>query len=236
MKEHKIEIKELVLKSSKDLHTDTIKCLIYGDSGMGKTFLSSTLEHQKTLIISAESGLLSINDFNIDVLEVKKWNNITDIFKFIKSDKGAKYENIFIDSLSELSILLVNDLENSPEYKPANMGLKMWGEYSTRKSAFIRRFRDLDKNVIFTALSEDVNDNGTILKIPFIKGKATQKILMSFFDEVFHLKIDPIKQERVLQTQPTSQISAKDRSGKLDSEEEPNLTKIFNKIRGINND
>lgn len=227
---------EIIIKSSKDLHSDTIKCLVYGDSGMGKTFLSSTLEHNKTLIVSAESGLLSINDFSIDVLEVKKWSDITEIFKFINSDKGAKYDNIFIDSLTELSNMLANNLESLPEYKPSNMKLKMWGDYNNRFSAFIRRFRDLDKNVIFTALSEDINDNGSILRTPFIKGNATQKILMSFFDEVFHLKIDPIKQKRILQVQPTSQISAKDRSGKLESEEEPNLTEIFNKIRGIKND
>ena len=108
----------------------------------------------------------------------------------------------------------------------------MWGEYNKKMTELIKSFRDLNKNVIFTALPDDVQDSGVITKKPLIKGTATQKLLCSYFDEVFYLAIDPITKGRQIQTQPTNNIEAKDRSGKLLDYEEPNLQNIINKIKG----
>jgi putative transposase len=47
---------------AKDIHVGGIKCLIYGTAGTGKTTLASTLDPEKTLIVSFESGLLSLLD------------------------------------------------------------------------------------------------------------------------------------------------------------------------------
>jgi hypothetical protein len=55
------------------------------------------------------------------------------------------------------------------------------------------------------------------------------------FDEVFHMGVasDPQgKKYRYLQTEADLQHDAKDRSGLLDAYEAPDLTAIFNKIRG----
>lgn len=219
------------ITTTKGLHTTQIKMLIYGNSGVGKTTLAGTLTEGTTLIISAESGLLSLADKEIDVKIVKSFTQLQEAYTFVTN--GSNYDNIFIDSLTEASDMLVNHLERQPEYKAANMALKMWGEYNKRMTALIKGFRDLDKNVFFTALPEDINDGGTIIKKPFIKGSATQKLLSSYFDEVLYLCIDPISSERTIQTQPTNSVEAKDRSGKLEDYEEPNLQNIINKIKGL---
>ena len=53
------------IKNTEAIHQSNLKCLIYGESGAGKTYLANTLT-QPTLIISAESGLVSLTGSNID--------------------------------------------------------------------------------------------------------------------------------------------------------------------------
>jgi hypothetical protein len=65
-------------------------------------------------------------------------------------------------------------------------------------------------------------------------GKTMTNGLSFFFDEVFALRIGKLGDGttyRYLQTQPDLQYDAKDRSGRLKMVEEPDLTKVFNKIR-----
>lgn len=224
------------LKSTKGLHSSKVKALVYAESGVGKTSLLGTLPEAETLIVSAESGLLCLDDKNIAVVEINKWGDLQEVYKNLtKNPEWAHFKYVGIDSLTELADMLISTLENSPEFKPSNMALKMWGEYSKRMTSTIKAFRDLDKSVVFTALPEDTIDNGAVIKKPFIKGKAVQRMLASYFDEVFYLSIDPATEERQVQTQPSEAIQAKDRSGKLTAFEEANLTTIINKIKGNNN-
>jgi phage nucleotide-binding protein len=224
------------LKSTKGLHSSKVKALVYAESGMGKTTLLGTLPEAETLIVSAESGLLCLDDKDISVVEVNKWNDLQEVYKNLaKNPEWSHFKYVGIDSLTELADMLIFTLENSPEFRDPKMALKMWGEFSKRMTATIKAFRDLDKCVIFTALPEDVLDNGAVIKKPYIKGKSVQKMLASYFDEVFYLTVNATTEEREIQTQPSTSIQAKDRSGKLDSFEAANLTTIINKIRGNNN-
>lgn len=221
------------LTTTKGLHASKVKAIVYADSGMGKTTLLGTLPEDKTLIVSAESGLLCLNDKDIAVVEIKAWGDLQEVYKNLtKNPEWAHFEYVALDSLTELSDKLVFTLENLPEFRDPKMALKMWGEYSKRMTATIKAFRDLDKSVVFTALPEDVLDGGVVTKKPFIKGSAVQKMLNSYFDEVFYLCIDESSDSRHLQTQPSTSATAKDRSGKLNAYEQPNLTDIINKIKG----
>lgn len=218
--------------STKGLHSASIKCMIYGKSGVGKTALLGTGDNESTLILSAESGLLSLTDKTIDVLAVAGWPELITAFMELRLG-NHKYSTICIDSLTEVSDMLVKELESDPYYGDAKNALKMWGEYNKRIIKFIKSFRDLsDVNVIFTALAEDVNDGGLLIKKPLIAGNKAQSLLASFFDEVMYLSINESTGERELHTQPSSLFDAKDRSGKLLTIEQPDLTVIFNKIKG----
>jgi phage nucleotide-binding protein len=224
------------LKSTKGLHSSKVKALVYAESGMGKTTLLGTLPEAETLIVSAESGLLCLDGKDISVVEVKQWADLQSVYKNLTTNpEWAHFKYVGIDSLTELSDMLVYTLENSPEFRDPKMALKMWGEFSKRLTATIKAFRGLDKSVIFTALTEDVIDNGVVTKKPYIKGKSVQRMLESYFDEVLYLSVNSTTEEREIQTQPSTSVQAKDRSGKLDNFEEANLTTIINKIRGNNN-
>lgn len=236
------------LTNTESVGDTSLKILIYGASGHGKTTLAGTIE-EPTLIISAEAGLLPLRGKKIDVIDLsvdeagaivpkeKRVDRLLEAYKYIQTPEAKKkFKWIFIDSLTEISQNLVEKLyQEFPERKDS---LVLYGENSKRMRGLIKAFRDLPMyNVVFTALPnvEKDADNRMITTISMV-GKIAST-LPAFFDEVFYLQI--IKDEagvdqRYLTTQGTDRYVAKDRSGALARLEAPSLQKIALKIRAKN--
>lgn len=216
-----------VLTSTKGSVTH-VNCLLYGDAGVGKTFLSSTAP--KPIILSAEHGLLSLADFDIPVIEVKNLQAVVDAYNFLYKG-GHDFETVILDSLSEIGELLLVDFKKV-EREPR----QAYGKMAEELFAITRKFRDLAMNVVFIAKQELTKDEvtGRITYRPSCPGQAFTSQMPYLFDESFCMRIGKNGQEtfRYLQTQPDVQYTAKDRSGKLDKSEKPNLKHIFDKIIG----
>ena len=230
------------ISSTLDLKSSAIKILIYAPSGAGKTFSASTLK-DKTLIISAESGLLSLSSEKIDYIDMTKNEkletidyadrlaNLSKVYNFlVKSDH--KYETVFIDSLTEIAQIIDAHCEKKfPERKD---GMVRWGEYNKIFTSLVKKFRDLPINVIFTCLSAVEKDENNKRFTTFSVFGAIAQRLPQYFDEVFYLHAAQNENKlikRYFQTAHAEQITAKDRSGKLDLFEPVDFDKIFKKIR-----
>ena len=59
------------------------KMVICGQSGVGKTTLARTLDPDKTLFIDLEAGDTAIEDFPIDVIRPKTWQECRDFVCYI---------------------------------------------------------------------------------------------------------------------------------------------------------
>lgn len=217
-----------------------IKMLIFGPSGSGKTSLAGTIK-EPTLLISAESGLLTLRDKAIDVIDISQDDNcgaipkekriarLGEVYKFLESKESqTKYKWIFIDSLTELSQNMVEQL--NVEFPDRSSSLVMYGENAKRMRSLVKSFRDLPSyNVVFTALSTiDKDENGSRFTTIDLIGNFASK-LPGFLDEVFFLHVDK-DGNRTLQTQPTDKIVSKDRSGVLQKFEPADLGLIAEKI------
>ena len=210
-----------------------IKCLVYGQSGAGKTFLASTLKG-KTLILSAEAGLLSLSGFDIPTATITSPDDLIEAYQYISGPEGAAYDNVVLDSLSEIGEqILIFEMAN-PKHK--GNGMAAYGELANRIIALTKAFRDLPgKNVVFIAKAEKSKDeaSGTVLLSPALPGNKATTNMPYLFDLVMCLRCDRDPDGKIirrLQTAGDYQILAKDRSGKLDMYEEPDMAKIFNKI------
>lgn len=218
-----------------------LKFLIFGESGVGKTTLAKTVG-EPTLIISAESGLLSLEGSDIDVIDLltddegrllpkeKRIARLGEVYKFLNlPETQKKYKWVFLDSMTEIFQNLVEQLQS--EYTDSKDTIKMWGEYAKRARSLVKSFRDLPHyNVVFTALSaEDKDENNRRFTKINVNGSISTQ-LPSFFDEVFYYYIH--EDRRLLLTGKQENVMAKDRSGKLNKNEEPNLGLIAKKIRG----
>ena len=128
-----------------------VKSLVYGGAGVGKTVLASTAPNP--LIISAESGLMSLADLDIPVIEVTTKDEVDEAYKYaLESD----YDTICLDSISEIAeVVLAGEKKNFKD------GRKAYGVMNDQMVPLIRNFRDIkDKHIYFTSKQVRLVDEG----------------------------------------------------------------------------
>ena len=232
--------------NTKDIEHQKLKVLIGGISGAGKTTLAKTLD-DRSLIISAESGLLSVADKEIDFVDISKDDlgatltepkdriaRLGEVFKYLHagcpgSDGKAtwKYKSIFVDSLTEISELLIQKLQKDfPDRKDS---FPMWGEYAKIMRSIVKNFRDLPYHVYMTVLTKPEKDENNKRYMGFNISGSISDQLPQYFDEVFYLRVDA-EGKRELITRATDTLICKDRSNKLSNAEAADLGAIARKI------
>lgn len=225
-----------------------IKCLVYGDSGYGKTMLACTLP--SPVLISAEAGLLSLKKANIErlhgvgrpdiayhipVILIHSVEDLSEAYRWCtQAAEARQFASVGLDSISEIAEVVLNNAK-----RQVKDPRQAYGELIEKMESLVRAFRDLPgKNVYIAAKMEPMKDelSGVVKFGASMPGAKLGPKLPYFFDEVFRLGVNKDQQGqpyRFLQTQPDLQFVAKDRSGALASMEPPHLGYVFNKILGV---
>jgi phage nucleotide-binding protein len=224
------------IKGIKDIHTGGLKCLIYGSAGVGKTTLAATLDPSKTLVVSFESGLLSLTDETdeIQYVEVKTLNELKEVYsELLEPDMQERFDNIFIDSLTEISELVLATVKSDPAiYKGMQDNMKLYMVTQEEMVKIAKAFRDLQGyNIFMTALADTKLMNMKEVSLPAMVGQKLGTKLLSLFDFIFYMNVED-EGKRVLYTQPTQTSEGKSRSRKLLIKEEANLNVILEKVKG----
>lgn len=208
-----------------------LKILVHGLAGSGKTRLCTTTG-EETLIISAEAGLLSIRESDVQVAEVSSMADIEELYAMLVNEPHP-FKWVCLDSISEIAeVVLAYEKAASKDPRQA------YGALADRMAGLIRAFRDLSGiNVVMTAKQERVKDDnaGLLLFVPSMPGQKLGQQISYWFDEVFALRVEKTAEGEVsrwLQTSRDLQYEAKDRSGSLDLFEAPDLAAIKSKILG----
>lgn len=233
--------------SSKESKANGVKMLVYGPPGTGKTMLCATLP--RPIILSAESGLLSLSPQNIErtfganqpdicydipLIKITNVDDLKSAYDWCVSPKNANlFDSIAIDSLTEIAEVVLNNAK-----RQVKDPRQAYGELIEKMQTTIRLFRDIpSKNVLMTAKMEHIKDDvtGVVKYWPAMPGSKVGPQLAYFFDEVFRIGVAKTQQGesyRFLQTQPDLQYEAKDRSGALSNPENPRLAYVIHKIIG----
>lgn len=217
------------LKSTGNLAGNGVKLLVYGQAGAGKTSLIPTLPNP--IVLSAEGGLLSIQDAELPYLEITTMAELQEAYKWLaESAEAAQFESVAIDSISEIAEVCLN-YEKKVNKDPR----AAYGAMQEQMADIIRAFRDLPaKHVYMSAKLEKTQDEmGRILYAPSMPGNKTGQSLPYFFDEVLALRVEKDAEgatQRALMCDSDGLWLAKDRSGKLDAWEAPDLQYIIRKI------
>lgn len=224
-----------------------VKCMAYGGSGVGKTMLMATAP--VPILISAESGLLSLRkqnlervygvgnpqiDYDVKTIKVTSVEDLAEAHKWCRAHAWSNgFRTVGLDSISEImEVVLANAKRQVKDPRQA------YGELIEKGQMLIREFRDLPGlNVVVAAKMEPSKDEMTgVTKYgPSVPGSKLGPSLPYFFDEVFHLGVNKTpagEPYRYLRTQPDLQYEAKDRSGMLAEVEYPHLGAVFSKVLG----
>lgn len=219
------------MKFTGTLAENGVKVLVYGAAGVGKTALIATLP--APIVLSAEGGLLSIQGADLPYIEVASIDDLREAYAWCKDSAEAKvYASICLDSISEVAeVVLQRELKSNRDGRAA------YGEMNSTMAEIIRSFRDLPgRHVYMSAKLEKSSDElGRMLYNPGMPGKTLTQGLPYFFDEVLALRVEKDSEgatQRALMTDGDGLWLAKDRSGKLEGWEVPDLGAIIAKIAG----
>ena len=219
------------IKSSGDLAADGVKMLVYGAAGAGKTSLIPTLPNP--IVLSAEGGLLSIAGAAVPYIEISDMESLREAWKWLaESAEAQEFQSVALDSISEIAEVVLN-----AEKKASKDPRQAYGAMQEQMADIIRAFRDLPRrHVLMTAKLDKTQDEmGRVLYSPSMPGNKTGQQLPYFFDEVLALRVERDAEgnaQRALMCDSDGLWLAKDRSGRLDIWEAPDLGAIIRKIGG----
>jgi len=219
------------VKTTGSLSANGVKVLVYGQAGAGKTSLVKTLP--KPIVLSAEGGLLSIQDADLPFIEIGDMDTLKEAYSWLAgSDEAKQYQSVALDSISEIAEVVLN-----AEKKATKDPRQAYGAMQEQMADIIRAFRDLPgRHVYMSAKLEKTQDEmGRVLYAPSMPGNKTGQALPYFFDEVLALRVEKDGEgvtQRALMCDSDGLWLAKDRSGKLEAWEAPDLGAIIAKMGG----
>lgn len=229
------------------LSIEHINALIYGEPGVGKTYLLGTAQDSKDtsplLILDIDGGIQTLRHRkDIHVIQLRSYEQLIGVYQqLFNSIKNGKmpYGTIGIDTLSELQKLDIGKIA----IDFANDNAKLDGDVPDMRAYYksgehmrkvVRAFRDLPCHVIFNCHTGTDKDNfNRTTYFPALPGKLRSDI-PGFLDIVGWLRAEAVDGEvkRYLQVQKTEATIAKDRTNSLlPIEEDPTIPKLWDKLK-----
>lgn len=209
-----------------------LNIMIYGDSGVGKTRLAGSSDDvpsmRSVLCVDFEGGTETLKHSypNVDTVRVESWRDVQGVYDELNAG-NHKYRTVILDSLTEIQkfnmySIMKNLLEKNSERDEDVPSMREWGINLEQMRKFVRAFRDLPVNTIFTALVKVEKDNktGMLIKEPYLSGKLAKEVA-AFLDIVCFMYMKEIevdgesRQGHLLLAQATDTCTAKDRTNKL---------------------
>ncbi|WP_338148319.1 ATP-binding protein [Neoroseomonas eburnea] len=245
-----------------------IKGVLTGISGIGKTSQLWTLDAGRTLFVNLEAGELAVQGWPGDEVRVRSWEMARDLACWIggpnpamrpdqpydathyervctafgSPEQLAKYETIFVDSITVASRLCLQWCKGQPQAVSDRSGKSdLRGAYGLLGQEMIGWLTHLqhtpNKNVwLVGLLNKQLDDFNRPYFSLQVEGSKTGLELPGIVDEVITLAELPREKEApfrafVCTTLNPFAYPAKDRSGRLATIEEPHLGRLMEKIR-----
>ena len=223
-----------------------VKIAVQAVAGMGKTMLAATAK-KPIVILTERNGVTCLTEpnirkvfgkdavtTNVPVVEAYTVEAFEDAIGNLMDD--TRFDTIFIDSVSELSKMLLTKAK--PNYKNK---LQAYGDMAEQVDMFIRSLNDAPKNIVLlfhSVACESWDEEGEPLGTVMVPGFEGQKMKTDFpfLNGEIYVMVNDFDDEgeetRMIRTrQGDTNTYAKNRSGTLNDIEPPHIQKLIDKLK-----
>ena len=146
---------------------DTVKCLIYGQGGTGKSTLA--LSAPKPLYIDFDTSASRLNAAHrVDTVQVSSWQEVQQV---LQEDLSA-YQSIVVDTVGKMIDFIIVDTCGTKQPR-----INDWGTINQKFQWFTRAVYSLSKHVIFVAHRDSRKEGDNTIFVPAIREKNYNAIV-----------------------------------------------------------
>lgn len=205
-----------------------VKMVGYGPPGSGKTPLINTAP--RPLLLVCEPGMLSMRGSTVPTWGGFNVKLIDEFFTwFLSSKEAANFDTLGVDSISQMAEIKLAEVK--PKHKHALQAYGEMAEWVYKHLSSIYYMQN--KHTYLIGQEGEHETNGSMQKRLSFPGKELNKSVPHLYDLVGRIAKVNVPGVTGLtlavQTQENFNGHARDRSGKLNEYEPPNLTNIFKK-------
>mgnify|MGYP002449061301 CR=1 FL=1 len=190
----------LIKKSNELVIPSTVKMMIYGQAGMGKTTVA--LSAPKPLLLDFDNGVKRVNMAHLDGIDIVQVSSWQDVQQVLQEDLSA-YQTIVVDTIGMDFIISYKCGTRQPQ-------IKDWGGINAEFSWMTRTLSSLNKNVVFVAHRDTRKEGDDTVFIPALREKSYNSIVTEL-DLLGYLEMrnENGVQKRTITFDPTSRNDGK---------------------------
>lgn len=218
----------LIKKSSELEMPTTIKMMVYGQAGMGKTTFA--LSADKPLLLDFDNGVKRVNMSHLDGVDIVQVTNWLDVQQVMREDLSG-YNSIVVDTIGKMMDFIIM-------YK---CGFKQprvqdWGGINAEFANFVRTLGSLGKNIIFVAHRDTRKEGDDTVFVPALREKSYNSIVTEL-DLLGYLEMraENGRQVRTITFDPTSRNDGKNTCNLPSVMEIPTTVDSQGQAIGVNN-
>jgi len=159
----------LIKKATELQVAKTVKMMIYGQAGMGKTTLA--LSMPKPLLLDFDNGVKRVSIGQLDGVDVVPVTNWQDIQSLLTMDLSA-YDTIVVDTIGKMMDFIIAYRCGS-----RNPRIQDWSAINNDFKQFIQSVNMLKKNVVFVAHRDVQTDGDNRVFVPALRTKNYNAIV-----------------------------------------------------------
>lgn len=196
----------LIKKSTELSIPSTIKMMVYGQAGMGKSTVA--LSAPKPLLLDFDNGVKRVNMNHlegVDTVQVSSWEDVKNVLQFDLSP----YRTIVVDTIGKMMDFIIS-------YKCGTRQpqIRDWGGINAEFSWMTRTLSMLNKHVIFVAHRDTRKEGDETVFIPALREKSYNSIVTELdLLGYLEMKSENGVQKRTITFDPTSRNDGKNTCG-----------------------
>ena len=192
----------LIKKSNELTIPSTVKMMIYGQAGMGKTTLALSAPHP--LLLDFDGGVKRVNMAHldgVDIVQVTSWQDVQQVLQ----ENLSSYQTIVVDTIGKMMDFIIT-------YKCGTRQpqIRDWGGINAEFSWMTRTLSSLNKNVVFVAHRDTRKEGDDTVCIPALREKSYNSIVTELdLLGYLEMKNENGVQRRTITFDPTSRNDGK---------------------------